>query len=846
MTELAATQDRHLRRIGERLGRRLEPRLRMRVLLNAVSLELSAEEAAKVAAMPGVAAVTPVGLDHPLSDAGPAWIGAERFWQAGFPRSRGEGVVVGVIDTGIHESHPSFAATDAEGYVHVNPRGRFFGLCQGSPARCNAKLIGIHDFTDEGDRQGRDLDGHGSHVAGTAVGNVLDSRITGRTVELPIRVSGVAPRASLISYKACRRDPPGCPWDALSAALDQAAADRVDVINYSIGGRARDPWAGLRPGGQGSPDARAMLEARRLGIVVVVSAGNDGPGPQTVLSPANAPWVLAVANASHPRRFLNPVLGLSGGASSPPGDLFGVGLTGGVAERRIVYAGSLGFPLCSRGTDIDFPPTGASNPWPPGTFNGEIVVCDRGVTARVTKGFNLLQAGAGGMILVNTAAEGESVVADDHYLPATHLGFQDGSRLKGWLAQGSNHRGRLGGLTRVLDPNRADVLAGSSSRGPVWPLWDYLKPDLTAPGSSILAAAHEGQGLTSKSGTSMAAPHVAGAAALLKAARPEWGPDAIESALMTTLRRSARLQDGVTPASQAEQGGGVVDVAAASAAGLAFAIADAEFRNADPLRGGAPEQLNRPSLYDRDCFRECLWQRRVRSLLGRSMRWQARFQGEAGAELVVEPAAFTLAAGAEQSLNLRLRVLDPALPGGWVEGTLELLPEDPAVSATRLPLRAFASPGALPERIDLAAVADLGRASLELGGLVDLPQASFAGTPLVPAFRGSRRLREDERPSDPFDDASGTWTELVELAPPSAAGGEFLVYAALSSGARIGNLYLGEDLNRDGRASRDEMRASGIEPDGFQRVSLRLRLAAGEQGRRVWLLAHNYQAANRG
>lgn len=844
LAELTRLQDRRLEALSARLGRPLEPVLRLRHALNAVSLELAPEEVPQVAALEGVRAVIPVGVDYPQSDAGPAWTGAEALWQSALPGSRGEGVVVGVVDTGIHETHPSFAATDGEGYTHQNPRGRFFGQCVANPGRCNAKLIGIHDFTQEGDRQGRDLDGHGSHVAGTAVGNVLDSRIAGRTVELPIRVAGVAPRASLISYKACRRDPPGCPWDALSAALDQAIADGVDVINYSIGGAARDPWASLRPGGQGSPDARIMLEARRLGIVVAVSAGNDGPGPQTMLSPANAPWVMAVANASHPRRFINPVLGLSGGGGPPPGDLVGVGISAGTDSRRIVLGSAYGFPLCSQGTGLDFPPTGASNPWPPGTFNGEIVVCERGVTARVTKGYNLMLAGAGGMILVNTAAEGESIVADDHYLPATHLGFRDGERLKAWLAQGSGHVGRLGGLTRLLDPGRADVLAGSSSRGPAWPHWDYLKPDLTAPGSSILAAAHEGSGLTTKSGTSMAAPQVAGAAALLKALRPDWGPDAIESALLTSLRPSVRLQDGQTAALFSDQGGGALDVAAASRAGLAFPISDAEFRNADPLRGGDAAMLNRPSLYRKDCFRACSWQRRARSLLSQPMRWQARFVGDARARVTVEPAVFILSPGGEQLLNVSLDVSDPALPGGWVEGRIELVPDDAAVATATLPLRAFASPGALPERIELVSVSDLGAIELALAPLVDLPQASFAGTALVPARRENETLREDDKPSDPFDGTRGMLTVPFMVPPPTPEGGQVLIVAELQSGARVAHLYLGEDLNGDGRASRDELRASGIEPEGVQRVRLTLDFAPGSGPRRAWIHAQNRSAVN--
>jgi subtilisin family serine protease len=834
----------HLAVAESALGRTLAIRHRYRALLNGVSLDLTDAEAKALSQLPGVLSMTRVDkeLRVPLTDAGPAWVGAEAIWEGlqGGAGTRGEGAVIGIIDSGINESHPAFAATDADGFVHSNPRDRLYGLCQQTPSRCNAKLIGIYEMTDEDPRRGEDLDGHGSHVAATAAGNVLDSSIEGNTVSLPLRLSGVAPRASIISYKACTAEPSSCPLDALFAALEQATLDGVDVINYSIGGLPRDPWAGVRAGGSNS-DARLMLEARRLGVTVVAAAGNSGPGAGSVTAPGNAPWVLAVANASHDRSFINAVLGLTGGGGAPPGTLFGLGISAGIGERDIVYAGDFGFALCSQGDDIDFPPTGASNPWPPGTFDGQIVVCDRGVTARVAKGFNLKEAGAGGMILVNMEGDGESIVSDDHFLPATHLGFNDGAALKAWLANGSGHRGRLGGLTADRDPARADMLAASSSRGPALPFGGYLKPDLAAPGSSILAASHEGDALVTRSGTSMATPHVAGAAALLRARHPDWTPDMVESALLSTLRPALRLQDGVSAAQADARGGGALDVAAAAAAGLYLRITDSEFRQADPQSGGDPSALNRPSLHHPSCFETCSFSRRVTSLLSVPGQWVAEGVGLGAASISVQPSSFTLAPGASQTLVISVDVRDPALPGSWVEGRLRLRHTGSAadVADAELPLRVFADPGALPQQINLASVADQGVTEIDLDDLVALPEARFQVSPLARVVQRSRLLPKDEEVFSPFDGDPGTWTELIQIAPPSAAGGEVMLLAETASAAHRVDLYVGVDVDGDGLASRAEILCSDLRSGSSKRCEVAIPFAPGAGPKQAWILSQN-------
>ncbi|HZP65406.1 MAG TPA: S8 family serine peptidase, partial [Rudaea sp.] len=395
LAHLDAAREAVLAAGGKALGRTLPPRHAYRYASNGVALELTDAEARQLASLPGVAGVHRERIEHVLTDAGPQWIGADKLWNgqvAGAAKTKGEGVVIGIVDTGINPTHPSFAATGGDGYTHTNPRGHFYGKCaDGTLSSCNAKLIGIYDMTDEG-TNGIDSAGHGSHVSGIAAGNAITDALQGNTVSLPRNVSGVAPHANIIMYKACKVDTSGqsggsCGESDLIAALDQATADGVDVINYSIGGDAQDPFQLLAE----NSDAAAMFNARNAGIVVVVAAGNEGPGAHSITEPANAPWVLAVANASHNRRFANSVGDFSGVAGAP-GTLQGLGYTAGYGPADIVYAGDFGNALCGKGATEGTSPTGASNPFAPGTFHGQIVVCDRGTYARVEKGYNVKAA----------------------------------------------------------------------------------------------------------------------------------------------------------------------------------------------------------------------------------------------------------------------------------------------------------------------------------------------------------------------------------------------------------------------------------------------------------------------
>ncbi len=794
------------------LGRELRSRQVYNYVANAVALELSADEADRLANLPGIRAIRRERHAHMLTDAGPQWIGADALWSGAIPSvsaTKGEGIVVGIIDSGINPSHPAFAASGADGYLITNPRGHFYGLCA-TGGSCNAKLIGMYDFTTEGSH-GVDTTGHGSHVAGIAAGDVESNALVGHTVSLARTVSGVAPHANLITYKACTLND-DCPGSALIAAIDRAVADGVDVINYSIGSDPRDPFGDLDD--VGTSDTKSFFLARAAGVVVVAAAGNEGPKAGSVGSPANAPWIIGVANASHNRVFVNSVLDLAGG-SNAPGNLLGQGYTAGFGPANIVYAGNYGFPLCGTGSDLDFPPTGASNPWPPGTFHGEIVVCDRGVQARVAKGYNLSQAGAGGMILANDASNGESVVSDDHYLPAVHIGYNEGVAMKTWLASAGTHSGRISGVSANLDAINGDVLDASSSRGPVGFSGGVLKPDLTAPGRSILSAAQTGTGLALLTGTSMASPHIAGAVALLRAAHRDWSPAQVESALMTTgLSGSVRKEDGTTPATPLDAGSGRAQPASAVTAGLYLPLSNSEISARDPARGGDPRQINRFGIEDEHCFQHCSFNRTVTDLSGGGT-WQVTVNATDGAAIAVTPTQFTLTAGASQALAIAVDVSAPALPGSWVNGRLVLhkISGGQTASDTALTLAVYSDPGPAPAFQEIGTLDSRGFTDVTLSGLASLPQAAFNTSLLTPANSTSYTLSRDPTLDDPFDlPSSGANFVLIPLQFSSSNSGSvidqfprLIMAEVLNASAPSVELYLGFDSDGDGTPQSSEV-----------------------------------------
>ncbi|HEX3894759.1 MAG TPA: S8 family serine peptidase [Rudaea sp.] len=804
LLQLATKRAQVLTAASNAIGRTLRPRHIFQTTNNGVAVELSDSEAAQVATLPGVVTVRRERVEHALTDAGPQWIGASQLWNgqvAGTAATKGEGVVVGVIDTGINPTHPSFAATDGSGYTNINSRGHFYGLCTTGDATCTSKLIGIYDMTDEGSN-GVDTVGHGSHVSGIVAGNAMADALNGMTVSLSRNVSGVAPHANLIMYKACtlKNGTGTCAESDILAAIDQAVTDNVDVINYSIGGDAADAYQMLA---DTSTDVYAFFQARAAGVVVAAAAGNEGPGPASLDEPGNAPWVIGVANASHNRTFSNS-LGSFSGAPDAPSTLVGQGFTAGYGPANIVYAGNYGNALCGVGDTQGTAPTGASNPFAAGTFHGEIVICDRGIYARVEKGYNVKAAGAGGYILANAQTDGESVISDDHYLPAVHLGYNEGAVLKNWVTVPGTHDGTISGVSAVLNDASGDILESDSSRGPYGFSGGILKPDITAPGSNILSSSGTTSGLALLSGTSMATPHVAGSAALVIAVHPTWTPAQVESALLSTASDTIR-KDAFTPATPLDEGSGRVRPDLAVKAGLYLPLSAADFRALDPSHGGDLGKLNRVGVESENCLGHCSFTRTVTDMSGGGT-WQVSATASTAAIVSVSPTQFTLASGASQTLTIAVDVSAPTLPGTWSGGRIVLHKSTGGQTATdtQLPLEVYSSPGTAPAFQEITASGPGGSKIVQIGGLVALPEATFIPTNLIPATITDLNMSADPTPNDIYTTLPGQGKQFVLFPIEEITGTDFgnhskiFVVEVTSSNAPVTTLYAGVDSNGDG------------------------------------------------
>lgn len=670
---LEEQQDRFEYDSEELISRALQIKHRYQRAFNGVAMQMSAEEAEHIAKLPSVQKVTAEKYETLLTDVGPQWIGAPKIWHAQPPlrASKGEGVVVAILDTGINHDHPSFADVGGDGYDHDNPLGKG-NYIPGSycdvvdPSFCNDKLIGawgmVRGETDPNSPE--DSDGHGSHTAGTVAGNVIpQATLSAPTTSITRSLSGVAPHANIIAYDVCDSN---CPSSAILAALEQVLKDAsalpngIQALNFSISGGA-DPY--------NDPTELAFLNAAAAGIFVSASAGNAGPGASTVAH--NSPWVSTVAAMTHNRAYTNSLLDLTSDGSSLS-DITSVGFTSGYGPAAIVHAAD--YPT-SDGSSNDTDPGQCLEPFPAGHFSGQIVVCDRGKIARVAKGANVLAGGAGGFVLANLEAQGESVSGDAHVLPGVHIGFKDAQVLREWLATQSNPMATISGTAISEEAANGDVMAGFSSRGPALSM-DILKPDIGAPGVAIMAAVETSSDSNAPeygllSGTSMSSPHNAGAAALISAARPDWSPFAIKSAMMMSAKTTGMFkEDGVTSVDPFDVGAGRVDLSHVQQVGLILDETPENFLAANPLTGGDPKTLNIASMKDSNCVGICSWTRTVTNATDDFSSWQLTTNTPAGVALSIEPSFIDLMPGEQAKITV---TADTTLASeGWNFSQLKL------------------------------------------------------------------------------------------------------------------------------------------------------------------------------
>ncbi|SDL02299.1 Outer membrane protein assembly factor BamB, contains PQQ-like beta-propeller repeat [Nonomuraea maritima] len=516
---------------------------------------MTATEAAKMRTLPDVVTVTEDKKVSVATSSTPSFLGLDArkgLWeQLGGPDGKknkdgaGENLVIGVIDSGIWADSASFTNPAPDGKAYGQLTSGFTGTCdQDSPdnswngSLCNGKIVGARHFNEGwGGDQGlkefapwefaspRDYNGHGTHTSSTAAGN-HDVTVTGPAAGFG-KISGIAPRARIAVYKALYSTEDAATANGynsdLVAAIDQAVADGVDVINYSVSGTNSDFL---------DPAEISFLAAADAGVFVSAAGGNDGPAVSTVAHPS--PWITTVAAGTHNRTTEGSVqLGngttLTGASLAPAA----------VGPAPLIDASAAALPgadpamvaQCWAARD-----NGGTAVLDPAKVKGKIVLCDRGVTPRVNKSVAVSEAGGVGAVLVNIADE-ETLNTDLTVIPSVHVANKDRQAIKDYAAT-SGATATIGKAVVKTDA-AAPYTADFSSRGPLTAAGgDLLKPDVIAPGQDILAAfappGANGLEFNLSSGTSMAAPHIAGLAALLKDLHPDWSPMAIKSALMTT------------------------------------------------------------------------------------------------------------------------------------------------------------------------------------------------------------------------------------------------------------------------------------------------------------------------
>ncbi|QNO36416.1 S8 family serine peptidase [Protaetiibacter sp. SSC-01] len=616
--------------------------------------------AASVAAVGASGAAVAAG-DGTIDNDASTFIGADAVWPSlGGRDLAGQGVIVGVIDSGIWPEHPMLADNGIP-RPDGGPWDCDFGD-GGDPAfACNDKLVGAYafldtyaalneigeeDFCSGGECSARDSDGHGTHTATTAAGSYVDSAPVFGVDRGP--VSGIAPGASVIAYRALG---PGGGYNSdLLAAVQQTIIDGVDVINYSISGSASVYT---------DPVELAFLDAYAAGIAVNASAGNDGPGAST----ANhaGPWVTTVAASTYDRQYASTLTLTSSDGATYAKE--GSTLTQGVTDTPVVLAavvpGYTGGARCLE-------------PFPEGSLSGYVVVCERGENGRVEKGYNAAQGGAEGMILYNPTAS--DVETDNHFLPTIHLeGPND--ELLAFLAGHPDITATW--AEGQAAPAQGDVMAGFSSRGPIG---EFLKPDVTAPGVQILAGhtpestdvatGPQGELYQAIAGTSMSSPHAAGVSALVIAAHPDWTPGQVKSALMTSSVQSVVNADG-SPAGVFDRGAGSIRADRAVAPVLTVSETADRFAAsaADPL---SRNDLNIPSVLIDPLPGAVVVTRTVKNVTGSPQTFSASSSISGGVQAFVSPSSFTLAAGSSKKLTILITGIGAA--DGWHEGQLVLTP----------------------------------------------------------------------------------------------------------------------------------------------------------------------------
>ncbi|KAJ3696263.1 hypothetical protein LUZ60_001640 [Juncus effusus] len=595
-----------------------------RHLINGFAIHMNHLQAEALRRAPGVKSVEKDTKVQKLTTHTPEFLGlSTSVWPTGggFDKA-GEDIVIGFVDSGIYPHHPSFADHNTDPY---KPLSKYKGKCERDPetlrSYCNGKIVGAQHFAKAAIAAGAfnpaidfasplDGDGHGSHTAAIAAGNNgVPVRMHGYEFG---KASGMAPRARIAVYKVLYRLFGGYVSDVV-AAIEQAVEDGVEILNLSVG--PNSPPSATRTTFLNPFDA-ALLSAVKAGVFVSQAAGNGGPFPKTLVS--FSPWITTVAAGVDDRRYKNQ-LTLGSGKNLP-----GLGVSPATHANGTYNLVSASDVLLSPSV-TKFSPLDCQRPelLNKNKVEGNILLCGYSFnfvsgTASIKKVSQTAKAlgAAGFVVAVENNYPGikfdpvpvsiPGILLTDPSKTKELIDYYNCSTKRDWAGRATSFEATAS-IANSLAPtlyNSAPQVALFSSRGPdvkdfSFQDADVLKPDILAPGNLIWAAwapngtdeaNYVGEGFAMISGTSMAAPHISGIAALIKQKNPKWSPSAIKSALMTTamtLDKGGRLlkaqqysgQEMLTlgSATAFDYGSGAVNPKAALDPGLVFDASHADY-----------------------------------------------------------------------------------------------------------------------------------------------------------------------------------------------------------------------------------------------------------------------------
>ncbi|XP_062227440.1 subtilisin-like protease 1 [Phragmites australis] len=537
-----------------------------RSVVNGFAARLTPDEVEMMSKMDWFDRAVPEQTYHLLTTRTPQMLGlmggrgAGGLWNTS---NMGEGVIIGVLDDGIYAGHPSF-----DGAGMKPPPAKWKGRCDFNKTVCNNKLIGARSYFESAKWKWKGLrdpvlpisEGqHGTHTSSTAAGAfVPNASVFGNGLGT---ATGMAPRAHIAFYQVCYEEK-GCDRDDILAAMDDAIEDGVDILSLSLGHEDAVDFSD-------DPVSLGGYSAILNGVFICTAAGNTGPSPGTLVN--EAPWLLSVGASTSDRRFLATVK-LGGGVELDGESLNDLNTTMG---EQCPLVRDVGDGTCSSESVLV-----AEN------ITGKIIVCEAGGNVSTAKAKVVKHAGAAGMILVTPQVFGLIVMPRPHALPTVQVPYAAGQKIRAYIQSSRNATATFLFKGTTFNAPQSPMVAPFSSRGPNRRSRGILKPDIIGPGVNVLAGVptivdveFPPKVLTPKfdikSGTSMAAPHLSGIAALIKSAHPTWSPAAIKSALMTTAETTDNLRKPIAdvdgrPASFLAVGAGHVNPQRAMDPGLVY------------------------------------------------------------------------------------------------------------------------------------------------------------------------------------------------------------------------------------------------------------------------------------